>query len=27
VQWVLSVVTLGLIAVEEYWHFRWHHHL
>jgi len=27
VQWVLSVVTLALIAVEEYWHFRWHHHI
>jgi len=27
VQLVLSVVTLVLIAVEEYWHLRWHHHL
>jgi hypothetical protein len=27
VQWVLSAVTLVLIGVEEYWHFRWHHHL
>jgi len=27
VQWVLSVVTLALIGVEEYWHLRWHHHL
>jgi len=26
-QLVLSIVTLVLIAVEEYWHFRWHHHL
>jgi len=24
-QMVLSVVTLVLIAVEEYWHIRWHH--
>jgi len=27
VQWVLSVVTLVLIGVEEYWHLRWHHHI
>ena len=27
VQLVLSIVTLVLIAVEEYWHLRWHHHL
>lgn len=27
VQLVLSLVTLGLIAVEEYWHVRWHHHI
>ena len=27
VQLVLSIVTLGLIAVEEYWHIRWHHHV
>jgi hypothetical protein len=26
-QLVLSIVTLVLIAVEEYWHLRWHHHL
>ncbi len=24
-QMVLSVATLVLIAVEEYWHIRWHH--
>ena len=24
-QIALSVVTLVLIAVEEYWHIRWHH--
>jgi hypothetical protein len=27
VQFGLSVVTLVLIAVEEYWHLRWHHHV
>jgi len=27
VQFVLSIVTLVLIAVEEYWHLRWHHHV
>jgi hypothetical protein len=27
VQLVLSLVTLVLIAVEEYWHLRWHDHL
>lgn len=27
VQLVLSVATLVLIAVEEYWHIRWHHHV
>jgi hypothetical protein len=27
VQLVLSILTLVLIAVEEYWHLRWHHHL
>lgn len=26
-QFVLSMVTLVLITVEEYWHFRWHNHL
>ena len=26
-QLVLSIATLVLIAVEEYWHLRWHHHL
>ena len=26
-QLVLSIVTLVLIAVEEYWHLRWHHHM
>jgi hypothetical protein len=26
-QLVLSIVTLVLIAVEEYWHLRWHLHL
>jgi hypothetical protein len=26
-QFILSIVTLVLIAIEEYWHFRWHHHL
>jgi hypothetical protein len=26
-QLVLSMVTLVLIAVEEYWHIHWHHHL
>jgi hypothetical protein len=26
-QLILSIVTLVLIAVEEYWHLRWHHHL
>jgi hypothetical protein len=25
VQFGLSVVTLVLIAVEEYWHLKWHH--
>jgi hypothetical protein len=24
-QLVLSIITLILIAVEEYWHIRWHH--
>jgi hypothetical protein len=24
-QMILSVATLVLIAVEEYWHIRWHH--
>jgi len=27
VQFILSIVTLVLIGIEEYWHFRWHHHL
>jgi hypothetical protein len=27
VQFGLSVVTLVLIAVEEYWHLQWHHHV
>jgi hypothetical protein len=27
VQLVLSLVTLVLIAVEEYWHLKWHHHV
>jgi hypothetical protein len=27
VQFVLSIVTLVLIAVEEYWHLTWHHHV
>jgi hypothetical protein len=27
VQLVLSILTLVLIGVEEYWHLRWHHHL
>jgi hypothetical protein len=27
VQFVLSIVTLVLIGVEEYWHLRWHHHV
>jgi hypothetical protein len=27
VQFGLSVVTLVLIAVEEYWHLKWHHHV
>ena len=26
-QLVLSILTLVLIAVEEYWHVHWHHHL
>ena len=26
-QFVLSIVTLVLIGIEEYWHLRWHHHL
>jgi len=26
VQLVLSIVTLVLVAIEEYWHIRWHHH-
>ena len=26
-QLVLSIVTLVLIAIEEYWHLRWHHHI
>jgi len=27
VQLVLSILTLALIGVEEYWHIRWHHHV
>jgi len=27
VQLILSIVTLILIGIEEYWHLRWHHHL
>jgi hypothetical protein len=27
VQFVLSILTLVLVGVEEYWHFTWHHHL
>lgn len=27
VQFVLSILTLLLVGVEEYWHFTWHHHL
>jgi hypothetical protein len=27
VQFVLSVATLVLLSIEEYWHFTWHHHL
>ena len=26
-QLVLSIVTLVLVGVEEYWHIRWHHHV
>lgn len=26
-QLVLSILTLVLIAVEDYWHLRWHHHI
>ena len=26
-QFVLSIVTLVLIGIEEYWHLQWHHHL
>jgi hypothetical protein len=26
-QLVLSVLTLLLIGIEEYWHIRWHHHV
>jgi len=25
IQLVLSIATLALIAIEEYWHIRWHH--
>jgi hypothetical protein len=27
VQLALSIMTLILIAIEEYWHIRWHHHI
>ena len=27
VQFVLSLVTLVLLGIEEYWHVTWHHHL
>jgi hypothetical protein len=27
VQMILSIATLVLISVEEYWHITWHHHL
>ncbi|WP_263359390.1 hypothetical protein [Acidicapsa ligni] len=25
-QFLLSILTLALVGVEEYWHFTWHHH-
>ena len=27
VQWILSIATLVLIGIEEYWHITWHHHI
>lgn len=27
VQLVLSIATLILLGIEEYWHLTWHHHL
>lgn len=27
VQTILSIATLVLIGIEEYWHITWHHHL
>jgi len=27
VQFVLSMATLVLLGIEEYWHVTWHHHL
>jgi hypothetical protein len=27
VQLVLSILTLVLVGIEEYWHIRWHHHV
>ncbi len=26
-QLVLSILTLVLVGIEEYWHIRWHHHV
>jgi uncharacterized membrane protein len=27
VQFLLSIATLVLLGIEEYWHLTWHHHL